>query len=354
MIADRRDTVPGMGDDPARPADPARPKAGAAGDRPLTRAWQGGRVAAEGFAPAAVSDWLERPDTVVWLDVCAPDHADLRLIAEELGLDPFSVEDAMTHHERAKLDRYDSYLFLNMYATGLDDAGIQKQEISAFVTRRALVTVRQDAGFDMAGLLARWDTSPELTEHGAIALLHGLLDMVVDGHLDTLQRLDDESEDLEETIFDGDDVPLRQVQQRSFLLRKRLVETRRAVLPMGQIVDGLLRRAPRNVPEELTGHFRDVYDHATHAAEWADSLRETVGNLLDARISIQSNRLNEVMKKVTSWAAIIAVPTAVTGFYGQNVPYPGSQAHWGFVTSTVVMVVCSLGLYAVFKVKDWL
>ncbi|WP_433333553.1 magnesium transporter CorA family protein [Spirillospora sp. CA-294931] len=326
---------------------------------PHTRVWRDGKVEAEGFPVAELSDHLQQPGTVVWMDLCAPGPADLRVISDELGLDPVAVEDAVSRHERAKLDRYKSYEFLNAYAPEVgDDGELVLHEVSAFLTGRALVTVRQDPGFDVEELVARWDEGPdfarpEIAGNAAAYLLYGLLDLVVDCQLDAAQALDDEADGLEELIFD-DSFPVKEIQRRSYRLRKNLVALRRVGLPMREILNTLLRRDLRFVAEPLMPYFQDVYDHTMRVAEWTDGLRELVTGLLDTRIALQGNRLNEVMKKVTSWAAIIAVPTAVTGFYGQNVPYPGADQAWGFVVSTIVIVVCSVTLYWVFKARDWL
>jgi len=123
---------------------------------------------------------------------------------------------------------------------------------------------------------------------------------------------------------------------------------------MREIVNTLLRRPSTIVPEPLLPYFQDVYDHTLRVGEWTDGLRDLVANLLDTRIALQGNQMNEVMKKVTSWAAVIAVPTAVTGFYGQNVPYPGFDRPAGFITSTVIVIACSVGLYIIFKIRNWL
>ncbi|MFF5260814.1 magnesium transporter CorA family protein [Actinomadura viridis] len=330
---------------------------------PLTRVWRNGRLAGEGFPVAEMSERLSDPAAVVWVDLVTPDGPGLRLVAEELGLDPVAVEDAISSQERAKLDRYHGYLFLNVYSPEITGGELVLHEVSAFVTDRALVTVRQDAGFDAGALIRRWDEGPDAPDGpdgpdgpaagGAALLLYGLLDLVVDRQLDAVQTLDDEADRLEELIFD-ETFPVREIQRRSFLLRKNLVTLRRVALPMREIVNTLLRRPSRIVPEPLIPYFQDVYDHTLRVGEWTDGLRDLIANLLDTRIALQGNRLNEVMKKVTSWAAIIAVPTAVTGFYGQNVPYPGFGHASGFAASTVIVIACSVGLYITFKIKDWL
>jgi magnesium transporter len=152
----------------------------------------------------------------------------------------------------------------------------------------------------------------------------------------------------------ADEMPDKEAQRRSYRLRKSLALLRRVVLPMREVVNTLLRRDLGVVPEQMTPYFQDVYDHVLRATEWTESLRDVVTSLQETRIAIQGNRLNQVMKKLTGWAAVIAVPTAVTGFYGQNVPYPGFGKQWGFLVSLAVLIGTALALYAVFKRRDWL
>jgi magnesium transporter len=320
-----------------------------------TRVWRDGKLENESFPADRISDYLAEPGTIVWLDLCAPDSEGLRLISEEFGLDPLAVEDATSHHERPKLDRYEGHLFLNAYAVRLvDDSGrLETHEISAFVTERALVTVRGDEEFDTDALIKQWDSSPDLARYGVAYLLHGLLDLVVDQHFEAVQSLDTAIEGLEDRLFD-DAVPDREAQRRGYQLRKSVTLLRRVVLPMREVVNSLLRRDLKVVPEEMAPYFQDVYDHVLRATEWIESLRDVVTNLQETRIAMQGNHLNQVMKKLTGWAAVIAVPTAVTGFYGQNVPYPGFGKHWGFLVSLAVLIGTALALYAVFKRRDWL
>jgi magnesium transporter len=320
-----------------------------------TRLYRDGVLEAKDFPAAQISDYLEEPGTVVWLDLCEPDRADLEVISQEFGLHPLAVEDATQQHERPKLDRYQDHAFLTAYAVGLDAATgrLATSELAAFVTPRALITVRKDPGFDIDAVVARWDGSADLAAHGVGFLLWGLLDVVVDGHFATVQQLDEAIEGLEDLLFD-ERPHGAEVQRRSFELRKSLVVLRRLVLPMREVVNTLLRRDLGLVDQAIGPYFQDVYDHVLRATEWTESLRDLVSTILETNLTIQGNRLNSVMKKVTSWAAIIAVPTAVTGFYGMNVPYPGFNQHSGFATSMVLLVALSGGLYLLFKRLDWL
>jgi magnesium transporter len=129
---------------------------------------------------------------------------------------------------------------------------------------------------------------------------------------------------------------------------------RRLVLPMREVVNSLLRRDLGLVDAAMGPYFQDVYDHVLRATEWTESLRDLVSTILETNLTIQGNRQNTIMKKVTSWAAIIAVPTAVTGWYGMNVPYPGFGQPAGAVASTVLIVILSGALYLLFKRLDWL
>jgi magnesium transporter len=168
-----------------------------------------------------------------------------------------------------------------------------------------------------------------------------------------VQSLDDEIEQLEDLLFD-DRPHDSAVQRRSFELRKSLVQLRRVVLPMREVVNTMMRRDVGIVPEQLTPYFQDVYDHVLRATEWTESLRDLVTTIMETNLTVQGNRLNVITKKVTSWAAIIAVPTAITGFYGQNIPFPGFSRTSGFVASSVLIVLLSAVLYVAFKRKDWL
>ncbi len=309
----------------------------------------------EDFPPEDISEQLKDPATVVWLDYCRPTAEDLATIEDELSLHSLAIEDAVARHERPKLDRYDSHLYLSAYAAKLDvDSGVlSTSELGAFITPNALVTVRKDERFDIERVIARWDESAELAGNGVSFLLWGLLDELTDSHFDAIQELDSEIEALEDLLFD--DVPHdRDVQRRSFELRKSLVVVRRLVLPMREVVNTLMRRDTHVIVAPMTPYYQDVYDHVLRATEWTESLRDLVTTILETNLTIQGNRMNLVMKKVTSWAAIIAVPTAVTGFYGQNVPYPGFSAHGGFWVSSTLIVVCSIALYWSFRRRDWI
>jgi magnesium transporter len=343
------------GRDPNTVASPAISSTTPTKCQARTRLYRNGALELQGFPVAEISDKLAEPDTIVWLDLRDPDHEDLAVLSDEFGLHPVAVEDAVMEHERPKLDRYRSHLFLTAYGVRLDSASgeLATSELSAFITDRALITVRKDDGLDIGAVAERWDSSEDLAKHGIGYLLHGLIDYIVDGHFAAVQSLDESIEALEDQLFS--DIPQdRDVQRRSFELRKSLVLLRRVVLPMREVVNTLMRRDLRVIDDALLPYFQDVYDHVLRATEWTESLRDLVTTILETNLTIQGNRMNVITKKVTSWAAIIAVPTFITGFFGMNVPYPGFSRPSGLVTSVIIMIVSAVGLYAIFRRRDWL
>jgi magnesium transporter len=321
-----------------------------------TRLYRAGTVEEEGFPPEQISERLAAdPAVVVWLDLHDPTEADLQIVVEEFGLHPLAVEDAISPHERPKVDRYRTHLFANMYALGVDaDAeALSTGEISIFVTSRALITVRKDE-FDIDALIASWDLNAGLVAGGndVAVLTYGLLDGVVDGHYAAVQQLDDAIEELQTYLFQPR--PGVDVRRRGYELGVRLARLRRLVAPMPDVVSRLVRGDGQLVDEALAPYFRDVADHAQRAAETIDAGRDRIDSIVATQLNEQGAQLNEITKKLAAWAAIIAVPTAVTGFYGQNVPYPGFQHHSGFVTSCIVVIVLAGGLWYLLRRNGWL
>lgn len=338
------------------------------------RVWREGEPVSREVAHEGLIEEIKDPSTLVWVDLVDPTPADLRHLGGELGLSHGAIEDATAPLERPKVVRHAEHLFFQTYATSLDlptapapdgvvdaakvvareghDGRLRTSRISGFVLPQAVVTVRLGADFDIEEVMRRWSEDYDLATHGAGALMHGLLDTIVDGHFDTIQRLDDAIEALEDVLFDEVSTG-RVFAQAVYGLRKDLVQLRRVVLPMREVVNGLLRHRPTGVAE-LDLAYEDLYDHVLRAAEWTESLRDMVTSVFETNLSLQDARLNIVMKKLAGWAAIIAVPTAITGWFGQNVPYPGFSEVSGYWQSVGLIAVLSITLYIVFKRRDWL
>ncbi len=320
-----------------------------------TRVYVRGVLEGENFPVADVSEHLERPDTVVWVDFFEPTKDQLHELAGELGLHDLAVEDALGPHQRPKLDHYATHLFLSCHAVHLDAEAsrLTATEVDAFIATRCLVTVRKGDGLPTGPLLERWDRSADLAAHGVGFLLYGLLDVVVDSYFDVVTVFDDYYEEVSEGIFA--EQPLNPEQERHwFEMHRALVRFHRLVVPMREAVSSLMRRERDAVAEALYPYYQDVYDHILRVTEASDSLRELIATIASTNLSLRDYRQNLIVKKVSGWAAIVAVPALITGYYGMNVPYPGFGKHWGFWVSVAFMIAASSGLYLLFRRRDWL
>lgn len=321
-----------------------------------TRVYRDGRLDAADIPLEQVSDALEAPDTVVWIDFSGPSHEQLGVLADELGLHELAVEDALGPHQRPKLDHYDTHLFLACHAVRVDveTAQLVHTEVDAFIHPRWLVTVRKDDGvFDADEAMRRWDRSPALARFGVGYLLHGILDVVVDGYFEVIEAFDEYYDEVSERIFA--EQPLEPAQERHwFQMRQALVRFHRLVVPLREVLSTLLRRDGDAVSDGLRPYYQDLYDHILRVSESTDALRDLVATIVETNLSLRDYRQNQIVKQVSSWAAIVAVPALITGYYGMNVPYPGSGTAAGVATSTVLIAAISGVLYAVFKRRDWL
>lgn len=321
----------------------------------LTRVYRAGVLEAESFPVAEVSDYLDERDTVVWVDFSDPSAEELAELAEELGLHELAVEDVMGPEQRPKLDRYDTHLFLTAYhlSLDLDTPRLEGLEVYAFFNDRWLVTVRRGDGFPIREVMARCDRSPKLQVYGVGFLLYSLLDVIVDEYFSIVAAFDDYYDDVTDDLFAEQSVePSRQ--RHWFEMRRETVRFHRVVVPMREAVSALMRHEREVVPEGLYPYFQDVYDHILRVTEASDGLRDLVTAIVETNFSLRDYRQNLIVKKVSGWAAIIAVPAMITGYFGMNVPFPGSGHIAGVIVSTLLIAGASLGLYFVFRRNDWL
>ena len=323
--------------------------------------WRDGVEVDHDIALTSLDTHLACEGELVWFDVSGHDKAVLDQLASELGLDPLAVEDAVSRGERPKATRHEFHTFVTVTAArlvepeaGVFESRLVAEPVSAFVLPRGLVTVRLDAQFDMDPVIERWRQNSALLAAGSSALVYGLLDVVVDGHFEMVGQLDDSIELLEDSLFESTPLPAR-VQRRSFQLRKELVEFRRIALPMREVVNTVRRLAENvNGTSPLSNYYDDLYNHVLRVTEWTESLRDMITTIFETNLSLQDAHLNMVMKKLAGWAAVIAVPTAVTGWFGQNIPYPGFAHVGGLWQSVIAILVGTVGLYIFFKARDWI
>lgn len=321
------------------------------------RIYRDGRLQITDLSTTELATLLREPDGGVWgwIELTHEHSEVVTKLARKLDLHELAVEDAFSEHERPKLMRYASHMLLTLTLTesNVDDDGeVELSRLTAFIMPRLIITVRDEA-FPISRIEQRLEDNADLARHGVGFVLWGLLDVIVDDHIETLDELDDITEELSRDLFDegGDMMAL---QRRAFRFRRSIARMRHATMPLREVVTTLVRRDTALVAPALQPYFADVYDHTLHAADWTESLRDQIANVLETNVALQGNRMNLIMKKVTSWAAIIAVPTAITGYFGQNIEFPFFGTAEGWWISNILIVVASLGLWFAFRRQDWL
>ncbi len=301
--------------------------------------------------PEEVSEAINEPEQLVWVDVAAPDEHDLAVVQEEFSLHPLAMEDVRERHQRPKLEHYPSHAFIVAYTA-------ERREVNFFVGPTWLITVREDDAPDEASFIdsARKRFERTRPEHATVGfLLYVMLDELVDGYFNRNDEVEDELEDLENRIFGEGPIDERKIQQELFDVRRRLLVFRRMAVPTRDVLAALLRREVEWVDENAVTHLQDVFDHVLRVIDIVDNHRELMGNAVDAHLAIISNRMNSVMKKMTSWGAILLGSTLVTGIYGMNFTHmPELQWSWGFWWALAVMGVVTVVGYLWFKSRDWL
>jgi magnesium transporter len=320
-----------------------------------TRQYRHGELLAQDFPPDEIARRLVADTaSIIWLDMLSPDRMDLDIVTTVLGCHPLAVDDAAERGRRSVARRFHDHIFLNLYVlTPSEPHELVAGEMSVFITPRAFVTVRKDE-IDIDTLTERWQVHPALrrlpTETAVLA--YGVLDAIVDGHLAAAGQADDTTDELERSLFqEARDMRIR---RRAYDLGVNLADLRRVVAQTREVVGGLVRTGTDIVDGELVPYLHDVLEQAQHNLEIVDSNRERLDRIVQTQLNEQGAQLNETTRRLAAWAAIIAVPTAVTGFYGQNVPYPGAGTTAGFITSAVIMLVMAAGLYWLLHRNRWL
>jgi magnesium transporter len=319
-----------------------------------TRVFRDGKPAEGDLPLEQVSDVLEEPDTLIWLDVVAPTPAEVAGLGEEFGLHPLALEDAVHEHQRPKLDRYPDFAFVTAYAAEWSkDERINLHELGMFVARRYVITVRHDAGFDLSDVGSRLERAPaDLARRGAF-VGYTVLDHIVDGYFEVTDRLQGRLEDVEEHLVWGTRVGA-QVGE-AYTLRRDLIHFRRVVAPLREVMNALVRRDEVIFDEPIEDYFRDLYDHVVRVFEEIEMDREIIAAAFEDHLAVVSNSLNMVVLKVSAWAAIIALPTVIASIYGMNfVHMPELGWRFGYAYAVVAMLVASGLLYLTFKRKGWL
>ncbi|MEK7701587.1 MAG: magnesium/cobalt transporter CorA [candidate division NC10 bacterium] len=302
-----------------------------------------------------ISEVLRQPDRFIWIGLHEPDTELLREIQQEFGLHDLAIEDALAAHQRPKLERYGDSLFVVLRTAKLAPAadGVELGETHVFVGPRYVVSVRHGASAPLADVRARCEATPALLAKGPGFVLYALMDFVVDQFFPLVDALENQLEALEEAIFH--ERFSRETTERIYRLKRELLEVKRAVSPLVDISNRLVRADVELIHEDTRVYFRDVYDHAIRLNEMVDTLRELLTTALEANLSLLSVEQNEAMKRLAGWAAIIAVPTMIAGVYGMNFKFmPELDWPFGYPLTVGAMLGACAYLYYRFKRAGWL
>jgi magnesium transporter len=294
-----------------------------------------------------------RDGCIVWLGLYEPDEELLRIIQEQLGLHELMVEDAHQAHQRPKLDVYGDVLFLVLRTAELIDGKIEYGETHVIVGKGFIVSIRHGASASYGEVRRRCERSPELLRLGESFVLYAILDFVADNYFPIIDKIADELETIEDEIFSATATDANI--ERIYRLRAGLLRMRHAVLPMIEISNQLARHDFSVTATAITPYLHDVRDHALQVNEAIGDLRERLAAAFEASLLLASARQNEIVKKLASWAAILAVPTAIAGIYGMNFKFM-PELEWTFGYPVVmggILAACGY-LYYRFRQTSWL
>jgi magnesium transporter len=303
--------------------------------------------------PDLISDHCAHPSDILWVDVADPTSEDFDELAREFGFHPLSIEDCRHEHQRPKIEEYPGYYFIVLYEAEMQ-AGCQLElrELCIFLGTNYLVTVHSQPIRNIEKAQHTWRYWTDLAERKTGLPAYLLMDAIIDDYMPMLDDFSDRLDELEEQVF-GNFQPeaLRDI----FRIKKQLIFLRRAVVPLRDVFNTLLRREQPIFSRETMIYFQDVYDHLIRVADSIDALREIVGSTMDAYLSVSANRTNFVMKRLTSLSAILMSVTLIAGIYGMNFAYmPEIGWRYGYIGSLASMLVIALALYFFFRKIKWL
>ncbi|MEU8433183.1 magnesium/cobalt transporter CorA [Streptomyces sp. NPDC029216] len=317
----------------------------------------GRRSEAPGDLSEALAQARAAGDAFLWIGMYEPTEEEFEHVSHEFGLHKLAVEDALTAHQRPKLEVYDDSLFVVLKPVMYDDAAdtVSTGELMLFIGDSFVVTVRHGEGAALAAVRRRLEHEPEVLRHGPTAVLYAVSDAVVDHYIEVAAELQADLEELEAEVFAPNATDTKNTAGRIYGFKRQVLEFRRATSPLLQPMD---RLAFGNVPfvhDHARPFFRDVADHLTKANEYVEGLDRLLSDALAAHLAQMGVRQNDDMRKISAWAAMAAVPTMVAGIYGMNFDHmPELREWWGYPVVVLLMVVLCLGLHRMFKRRGWL
>jgi magnesium transporter len=330
---------------------------------PMIRAWlYRDGVAGHDDAPTErLAEAIEPKEALLWVDCVDATNAELDSLSTQFQISHIAAEDLHKGGQRTKLEHYREHFHVAVHDCYLVEDKLVTREIDLVFGDGWVLSVRQvsddpgnPAPFDLDAVIRRFEverTNEAANDEGF--LIWSFLDVIVDRYFDIADRFDERLDDVEEIVFSktrGEDIP-REV----FDLRRVMVNFRRVVAPLREVVAALLRKEAASVGDEAVVHLQDVYDHVLRVTDWIETQRDLLTGLLEADLAVISNRTNLVMKRMTSWGAILLGSTLIAGIYGMNFDHmPELNWSFGYPAAIGSMLLLTIVLYTWFKRRDWL
>jgi magnesium transporter len=304
--------------------------------------------------PDDIDTIIKQQDQFVWLDLQAPQDDDIALLRDEFAFHPLSIEDATRPHQRPKLDAYDNYYFIVFYCLSYDMAQqqLKTQAMNLFIGANYLVSVHDEPIAAIDDTITRWQKNEEDFGRDAGALLYALLDALVDDYFPVIDELAERVEALEQQIFESF---REEALQEVFSLKRDLLNVRRVVAPERDVLNVLIRREVPIFGRNTILYLQDVYDHIVRITDSIDTYRDLLSSALDAFLSVQSNKLNQVVKVLTITSIVLMSDALIAGIYGMNFEFmPELHSMFGYPFALGLMLLVSISLVLYFRNKRWL
>jgi len=307
------------------------------------------------FEISNITEVLQTPDHFVWLGLHEPSEETLVFIQEQFKLHDLAIEDAHNAHQRPKIEMYGDILFAVLRTANLNKTNhhIELGETHFFVGPNFLITIRHGSTISYSDVRKRCESTPHLLEKGQGFALYAVMDAIVDQYFPIVEILEEDLQKIEDKIFK--EKPTRQTTEDIYQLKRELLDVKRAVSPLIDMSNRLMRFDITLISIETQPYFRDIYDHAIRINEMVDHARELLNTALEANFSLISISQSEVSKKFAGWAAIIAVPTMVAGYYGMNFKFmPELEWHYGYPAVVLFTVSLCVIIFFLFRRSGWL